>query len=391
MRKIAANYIFPVTSPPIKYGILYLDENNTVVKIKDNNGKMVEEQGCEYYSGVIIPGLVNMHTHLELSYLKGYVKERCGMEVFIDAMIKRPQDNIDAIRAAADMYDKLMYNQGIVAVGDISNTIFTLETKANSMIHYHTFVELLGLTPSTADEFYHNGVEVCNMFKNRGLVATITPHAPYSVSKRLLHMIANTPDNQIFSIHTLENSIEQEQLSSSNDSFKRLFQTFGITGIEDQNDHPFEFILRAINNKSLIAVHNTHTTTNDWKVAQTIANENNIRLFAVTCPRSNVYINNIMPDYSQWTGTIDTCIGTDSLASNTDLSVFNEIQFLLDKTDIPFSRLLTWATLNGAKAISIDNRYGSFDEGKTPGVNLITHFDYNTMSPTRNATIKRLA
>ncbi|MDD2563872.1 MAG: hypothetical protein PHU27_06625 [Salinivirgaceae bacterium] len=66
MRKIAATYVFPVTSPPIKYGIVTLNDNDEVVHIKDNGGVMIEEEGCEYYSGILIPGLVNAHTHLEL-------------------------------------------------------------------------------------------------------------------------------------------------------------------------------------------------------------------------------------------------------------------------------------------------------------------------------------
>ena len=185
MRKIAATYIYPIVSPPIKYGIIYLDDNNTIVKIKDNGGEMIEEHGCEYYSGVIVPGFVNAHTHLELSHLKGFFKQGTGMRSFLQSMITRPKTGIAKIVEYAEQYDKLMYNQGIVAVGDISNTLDTLEIKASSKIYYHTFVELFGLVQQKSADIYNKGVSVCNAYKQRNLASTITPHASYSLSKSL--------------------------------------------------------------------------------------------------------------------------------------------------------------------------------------------------------------
>jgi cytosine/adenosine deaminase-related metal-dependent hydrolase len=142
--------------------------------------------------------------------------------------------------------------------------------------------------------------------------------------------------------------------------------------------------------KHLLSVHNVYATAQDWKIALEYTYKNNLALFAVTCPRSNMFINSKLPDYSQWPSAIPVCLGTDSLVSNTDLSVYNEMLFLLEKTNLPFPELLTWATLNGAKALHLDSVFGSFDVGKKPGVNLISQFDFKTMKPAAGSTVSRL-
>ncbi len=390
MRKIAATYIFPVTAPPIKYGILYLDDNNRVAGIKDNGGVMIEEAGCEYYSGVLIPGLVNAHTHLELSHLKGIVEKGLGMRVFLEKMMTKPHVDVTEIERFADIFDRFMFEQGIVAAGDISNTPDTAMIKAKSKLKYHTFVELLGLTEVEAIDRLEKGAKIVKHFTAQGLSATLTPHAPYSVSNLLLDEINLLAENDLYSIHLMENSIEEETLTDSPKSFKKLFSEFGITGFSDFKAHPYERMLWALRKKQVLSVHNVFSTKQDWEIALKYRVQNQLSLFAVTCPRSNMYINGRLPQYKEWPSETPICIGTDSLASNDDLSVFNEILFLLEKTEIPFSELLTWATVNGARALRFDNEFGSFDVGKTPGVNLISQFDYKKMKPADGATISRL-
>ena len=89
---------------------------------------------------------------------------------------------------------------------------------------------------------------------------------------------------------------------------------------------------------------------------------------------------------------VKTCIGTDSYASNTELSVLSELKVIAENfPEIPFEKLIESATLNGAKALKIDDRYGSIEEGKTPGINLISKFDYNKMTLSPDSSIKVLA
>ena len=86
MRKISANYVFPITSEPIKNGIIVLDDNNTIIEIIDNGGELKETYNLEFYNGIIVPGFVNTHCHLELSHLKNTIVKGKGMPRFIECV-----------------------------------------------------------------------------------------------------------------------------------------------------------------------------------------------------------------------------------------------------------------------------------------------------------------
>ncbi|MDD4748324.1 MAG: amidohydrolase family protein [Salinivirgaceae bacterium] len=391
MRKIAATYVFPVTSPPIKYGIVTLNDNDEVVHIKDNGGVMIEEEGCEYYSGILIPGLVNAHTHLELSYLKNYVQPHSGMLEFLDKMIMRSASDQTTLDDAISFADSKMYAQGVSVVGDICNGSSTVNTKSKSKISYYSFIELLGLNKSDSDHRFQKGVALFNQFRSASLSVSIVPHAPYSVHGDLLSHIALHPESEVVSVHMLESEHASENVSNDKRSFKHFFKAKNILREDyNQTNNPVEFILDRFKNKQVLLVHNIHATPKDWDYVQAIAKRNALSIFAVTCPRSNEFIHAVLPNYDCWPTEIPVCIGTDSLASNADLSVFNEMVFLKEKTNLSFETLLKWATINGAKALKMDQRFGSIEVGKTPGLNLISGIDYSKMKITESSSIRRI-
>ena len=391
MRKIAASYIYPVSSPPIKYGIIYLDNDNKVIGLKNNNGVLIEEEGCEYYSGVLVPGFVNAHTHLELSHLKGFVEPQRGMLNFLDCMINKPKTNTELETQLAEQYDKLMFSQGISVVGDICNTLTTLPIKENSRIQYHSFIETLGMNEDDVCKRYENSEDLSQMFSNGKQNNSICPHSPYTVHPLLMKKIAEKSKNELVSIHTFENQAIHETITDHPSSFKHFFERKELLRQSYiQNKHPYLFSLEGFYNAKILLIHNTFAQKKDWEQALHVANKNKLKLFAVTCPRSNEFINSVIPDYSNWPTSIPVCLGTDSLASNADLSVFNEILFLLERTRIPFSELLRWATINGAEALNVGKNFGTFEPGKKPGVNLISGFDYRNNKPAKSSTVSRL-
>lgn len=392
MRKIAASYIFPGTSPPIKFGIIYVDEQNRITKIKDNGGVMIEEEGCEFYSGIIIPGLVNAHTHLELSYLKGIYKPNTGMLNFLETMFNKPYFEEKQIETAIQQADRQMYLNGISVVGDICNTAATINIKKQSRIVYKSFVELSGLDSALTHPRLIKGISIVEEYRKHNLHASLTPHSSYSVNSKLLQKIAQSKYSNIQSIHTLENPICAETLTDSPQSFKAFFKNKGILkgNTPTQELHPYLFVLKQFCDKTILLVHNTFSTAKDWEIALNEAKSNNLSVFAVTCPRSNAFINSTLPDYEQWSNNVQICIGTDSLASNSDLSVFEEMKYILKHTPVAFDDVLTWGTINGAKAMGIDNVYGSLDVDKTPGLNLIEDFDFKKMTLSESSKIRRL-
>ncbi|HQV66448.1 MAG TPA: amidohydrolase family protein, partial [Saprospiraceae bacterium] len=94
------------------------------------------------------------------------------------------------------------------------------------------------------------------------------------------------------------------------------------------------------------------------------------QIFWATCPNANLYIENKLPDYQIFRDAdAKVTIGTDSLTSNWQLSIWEEIKTIRKyQSYIPLEELLTWATINGAEALSYEDRLGSFEVGKTPGI-----------------------
>ncbi|MFI5142357.1 MAG: amidohydrolase family protein, partial [Bacteroidia bacterium] len=117
-------------------------------------------------------------------------------------------------------------------------------------------------------------------------------------------------------------------------------------------------------------VHNTFTNQDDISFAA----DYNQHLFWCFCVNANLYIENKVPNVNLFTqNNCNITLGTDSYASNWTLSIFDEIKTLQKHfPNIELNTLLTWATLNGANYLGIQNKYGSIQKGKTPGLNLIS-------------------
>src|SRR5689334_19080444 len=146
-RKFSADFVFPVSSPPIKNGVVLTDENGKILEVTSPNSPLKsplsEESGSsdvQYYPGIIVPGFVNAHCHLELSHLKGALPEKAGLDEFIMGIESLRTTAEEDIIKAAEKADAEMQKEGIVAVGDISNKNHSFSIKAKSKIHYHTFI-----------------------------------------------------------------------------------------------------------------------------------------------------------------------------------------------------------------------------------------------------------
>jgi len=389
MRKIAANYILPISSVPIKNGILVVDDFGKIIDIIDNNGNLNETAGLEFYNGAIIPGFVNCHCHLELSYLKNKIMQNNGLVNFIKnvAIYKNIDDDYEKYIAQADF---LMYNNGINAVGDIANTLKTLKIKKESKIKYHTFVEILGLQNEKAKNIFENGLE---MFKHFVNPKSIIPHAPYSVSKDLFKEIYNfsQTNNQIISIHNQENESENEIFFSNTGElfeFVKNFQT-EKDNFELSYKTSIQTYLKFLpKNNNILLIHNIFTNEEDIIFAQNYCSN----IYWCLCPNSNLYIENKLPQIDLFVKhNSKIVLGTDSLASNTKLDILEEIKTIQTNfDDINFLEIIKWATLNGAKALNINNTFGSLEIGKSPGILLIQNFDFQNMKLKQNSEIKRL-
>ncbi len=399
MRKIAAHYIFPVTDEPIKNGTLVFDDDGSIIEIIKPVGKFTEQAGVEFHSGILIPAFVNAHCHLELSHLAGKVLQKTGLPAFIEQMFAHRATEVSEnyIQKKIELADFLMYKNGINAVADISNTANSFDVKAKSKIVYHTLIEVAASNSKLAASIYKNAETIqilCN--KTLSPKCNITPHAAYSVSNQLFELIKGgiNPENSIISIHNQESRDENELIKNGTGQFCDLFDKFGIdySGIVSGCANSLQSIITKLPelvNKLLI--HNTFTTQNDIDfVTKTVKNIN--ELFWVMCVNSNLFIENSLPDIEMFVkNRLQICLGTDSLASNNELSILSEIKTIEERfPQFSFNEILKWACLNGAKALKVDNVFGSFEIGKKPGILLIRNFDYKNMHLNNESKIQRI-
>lgn len=396
MRKIAATYIFPGTGKAVKNGVLVLEDNGTVMDILEKKDNFREEAGVEFYSGVLVPGFINAHCHLELSHLQGKIEEKTGMAGFLGKINHLRSSTEKEIQKAMQVADRRMWAAGIAAVGDISNSANTVQPKLKSRIVYHTFVEAFGFHPSRAERAFEMAVFVKREFHQNKLSASIVPHSPYSVSDPLFEKIEEEAlkEKGILSIHNQESKAELQFFEDGTGPISDHFQqNIGIDISHWQADGKsaleriLEFLPAA---NKLLLVHNTFTKQEDIDFLKSKRSGENT--FLVLCPNSNLYIENALPQVPLFQqNKLNLCLGTDSLASNHQLSILREMITLQEYfPKISLEELVAWACLNGARALGIENEFGSFEKGKKPGVNLVSGLDLKNLKLTRNSKVKRL-
>jgi cytosine/adenosine deaminase-related metal-dependent hydrolase len=393
MRKFTADFVFPVSSPPIPNGIVITDDEGKILEVASPDSPLKsplsKERGStdvQYHSGIIVPGFVNAHCHLELSHLKGAIPEKSGLDEFIMSIESLRATSEEEIISATEKADAAMYNEGIVAVGDISNKNHSFRTKARSKIHYHTFIELLGFHPSRAEHAFEKGMQLKREYEvqstkyNEENNISLSMHAPYSASVPLLEKIKEYAEanNSVLTMHNQENADENLLfLNKTGKILKRLevmgidasfFEPTGKTSLLSTLPH-----LPAKNKIQL--VHNVYTTGDEIDTAMNY-NRNSYWCF---CPNANLYIENQLPNIKMfYDKKLNITLGTDSLASNWQLSMLEEIKTVQKNfSAIPFEEILKWTTLNGAKLLGISEKYGSIEKGKQPGLVNIQGIDNN--------------
>jgi len=387
MRKISADYIFPGNAAPIKNGVVVVDNNGVIVNLIDPELNDISLDEVEKYHGIICPGFINTHCHLELSYLKKQLPEHTQLHNFVKEIVSiRNNYTLEERLNAIDKAEQEMLNNGIVAVGDIINGNTTISIKEKKQLKYHNFIEVFGLDPSTSKEIMTHADNLKQSFQQSNSTS-ITPHAPYSISPALFQLV-NEANEPLLTIHNQETVSENELFTSrSGYLFNQLvnisehIKTWKPTG---KNSLPSYLTQFSPHQKTLL-VHNTYTSLEDVTFAKNYSGN----IYWCFCPNANLYIENSLPNFDLFINEKCT-IGTDSLASNWSLSILDELK-TIHKTApiIPLEKLIQWATFNGAEFLGFE-QLGSIEIGKSPGLNLITDVDIETLSLNPNSSIQVL-
>lgn len=394
MRRIGANYIITNIGAPLRNAYLELDDDGVILRVVETDGDLQEVSGLEFYNGVLVPGFVNTHAHLELSFMKGEIEQKQALPHFISSLRKiRLSATDQEIQKTIELADQEMKREGIVLVGDISNSIDSIDCKKKSSIQYKTFVEVFGLDKYQAHEVFDKAKIILDEFRKENLEASITPHATYSVSEKLFELITefSYQENATISIHNQETESENQMFIDKTGALVDLFESFGInlntfypTGY---NSLP-STLIKLPKCSKLNLVHNTFSSQEDIDKVKAY----NSRAYWTLCPNANLYIEDQLPDINLlYKNNLRLCLGTDSLASNMQLSIIEEIKTIQKHfPQIPFVEMIKWSSYNGAEALDAHRTFGSFEKDKSPGVVLIENFDFDNFKLKENSQAKRV-
>lgn len=368
-----------ITAERIHDGKKWLPEG-TVIELNDAGQVIAIAQdkdidGLVTYEGVLCPGFVNVHCHMELSHMKGVIPEHTTLIPFLKTIPRHRNDFTDEQKTAAraDAYKEMLDN-GIVAVGDIANTTDTLDVRAQDKMHVHTFVEAIGFSEVNAERSYGFAIQTLTGFEEQKagdkiLRQSVTPHAPYSVSWKMFGLIDGQDRNAPLSIHNQESREEDRYYMLKEGGVQDLLHTLGVddgffvpSGKSSLQTY-LEWLKRE---RDFIFVHNTYSSRNDVQLANSYV----CKAWWCLCPNANLYIENTLPDIKMLMKESENiCVGTDSLASNHQLSIMAELVSIKKYFPaIEWEELLRWGTYNGACALQMDNTLGSIAIGKKPGI-----------------------
>jgi cytosine/adenosine deaminase-related metal-dependent hydrolase len=318
----------------------------------------------------LLPGLVNAHTHLELSWMAGLVPPSRSMHEWIHTLLRTRRGGAaggpDAERAAAVDAAAALRDTGTVLVGDVSNTLMTPDVLAAAGLDGVVFHELLGfntIDPAPIVREAWARARRVSVPPDRDIRVTVVAHAPYSVSPVLFAEIAARADHTPLSVHVAESPEEMEFLRTGRGPIRRTLEELGgwnplwrAPGVD-----PVRYLASVgYLQPGVLLVHGVHLSDDSLDRVR------EARGVIVTCPRSNIWVGSGPPRLSHfYTAGVPVAVGTDSLASTSSLNLFDELREMRRLApEVSAAQLLESATRRGAEALGFGRDYGSIRPGK---------------------------
>ena len=364
-------------SGPIRSGFVETEDDGTVIRtgpVEDPSKEAV------FYDGALVPGFVNAHCHVELSYMKGLFRKGTGMAGFIDQInalrdTQSPSQKLRALREAMDS----MWAQGVDAMADISNCADSFAVKAAHPLYTRTFLEVFGTEPEDCPAVMASVTALAGKARSFGLDAAPTPHACYTMSPELLREASAAGLRSGFLSYHSEESPEEDEMIRfgrgkmwDNRKAARM-STPPVTGGSSLSYFldQLEKVVPLPVEGHVLLVHECCMDAAGARAAQAALKHP----FVALCPLSNLFIHNALPPVEMMRREgLTLCVGTDSLSSNDELDMVREL-YCLQKhfPDVPLEELLEWACRNGARFLGKEDVLGSFAPGSKAGVVLIDH------------------
>lgn len=379
MKKFAADFAFTLdgSAKPVERPLVVTDEAGKILSVSQySQGELSD---AEYHEGILIPGMVNAHCHIELSHLKGAFRQATGMSGFIN-QINELRESVDekgrfeAMKAEFENFSR----QGVVAVSDISNCneSFPLKKEYRDKVYYRTFVELFGTEKAEAEAILEGGQRTADQATAMGLEASVTPHSCYTMSPKLLEITAKRGlESGIISYHSQESQEEEDMIMKGSGALSDNYHGRGLSTPPVTGTTALEYFIDRIAEKEgkvkgrINLVHNVVISQRSIDRAKEALQSP----FFTICPLSNIFIHRQLPPIDLMRkNNLKICIGTDSLSSNLILDMVREMECLQENfPGLELGEILVWACTNGAELLGKQDSLGSIEKGKTPGIVLL--------------------
>jgi cytosine/adenosine deaminase-related metal-dependent hydrolase len=370
MPQFRAAWLLPISQPPIRDAWLHTDHGRIVAFGHSRPGDFTGSDEIDLGDAAVLPGLVNAHTHLELSWMRGRIPETDSFPDWIRSVIalraQTDQQGEAVLGAVHDAIDE-SHRYGTALVGDISNTLCTLPALIDRNMAGLVFHELLGFRADAAERIVSRARSaMANAVVTESVRCTLSAHAPYSVSPAMFIAIqAAMRDDPAapLSVHLGESAAEVEFLQEGRGPFRNLLDELGVWDSSWVVPHcgPLDYLERlGFLDERLLVVHGVQFGPAELsRIASSGAT-------LVTCPRGNLRTGAGAPPIAEFFESgARVAVGTDSLASVVDLNMFAEIAEMRRLAPvIPARRLLESATATGARALGFAPDFGTIEPGK---------------------------
>jgi cytosine/adenosine deaminase-related metal-dependent hydrolase len=375
MTRYHADWLVSIVDDPIRDGWVEVDAGRIAAV-----GSGPAREAIHLGRAAILPALVNAHTHLELSYLRGAVPPAPRFIDWVRPLMAArrawpdPEDPRIVAAARAAIADVRASGTGLV--GEVSNTLVTVPLLREARVTAQVFYELVGFNERDASGRVRDARARLAALRDpdTGVRLALAPHAPYSVSPELFAAIRADIDGEsdhVSTVHLCESVEELEFIRHGTGPWRTLLQDMGVWNREWQphGGSPLEYLANlGFLDRRVLVVHGVQCTGDD------LARLRALRMTVVSCPRSNRHVGVGSPPLEAFYAMgVAVAFGTDSLASADDLNIFAELaEARRIAPKVPASHLLESATLRGARALGFGHELGTIEAGKRASLIAVT-------------------
>ncbi|QDU48220.1 amidohydrolase family protein [Gimesia panareensis] len=368
-----ARWVFPVNGPPLEDGIVEIEGTRIAAVYGGAHSRAIDLGNV-----ALIPGLVNAHTHLEFSQLRAPLEPAAPFTDWIRAIMKSRFETEQPVTERIQQGISECLSSGTTTVGEIATSeeslrLFNAESQVPRAV---VFRECLGFTPDrkagqeqVAAAFLEEPIRPEALQR---LFPGLSPHAPYSVHPDLyLNLVQQARDQGVpVAIHLGETSAEYDLLERKEGAFVDLLSELGLWDPEILQDgmRMTDYLAPLAELPAALAVHGNYFGPPEWEFLQGAP-----AISVVYCPRTHHYFGHpAHPWLTMIEQGINVALGTDSRASNPDLSLWKELLFLREICpQVPTELILECGTLAGARALGFAEETGSLEVGKAADLALI--------------------